>query len=103
MISDTGKQIELLMMCLGRIRTGRIVEFYQGTTAQQVSGYLPDWSFEYYTTSTTNNVTTQVVNTVTASQGLTAITNREYEYNLNESKREIIFTSKISKFTCRRT
>ena len=72
------------------LEQGVIVEFYQGTTAQQVSGYLPDWSFEYYTTSTTNNVTTQVVNTVTASQGLTAITNREYEYNLNESKREII-------------
>ena len=72
------------------LEQGVIVEFYQGTTAQQVSGYLPDWSFEYYTTSTTNGVTTQVVNTVTASQGLTAITNREYEYNLNESKREII-------------
>jgi hypothetical protein len=69
---------------------GVIIEFYQGSAPQLVSGYLPDWSFEYYTTSTTNNVTTQVVNTVTAAQGLTAVTNREYEYSLNENKREII-------------
>lgn len=72
------------------LEQGTIIEFYEGSTAQQATGYLPNWTFEYYTTSTTNGVTTQVVNTVTASQGLTAVTNREYEYNLNESKREII-------------
>lgn len=72
------------------LEQGTIIEYYQGSTAQQQSGYLPNWSFVYYTTSTTNGITTQVVNTVTASQGLTAVTNREYEYNLNESKREII-------------
>ena len=72
------------------LEQGVIVEFYQGTTLQKTSGYLPDWSFKYYSTSTTNNITVQVVNTVTASQGLTAVTNREYEYTVNENKREII-------------
>ena len=75
------------------LRQGVIVE-YAETAAQQVSGYLPSWSFEYYTTSTTNNVTTQVVNTVSASQGLTAVTNREYEYEVNEKKRDIIIPRK---------
>lgn len=75
------------------LKQGVIVE-YAETTAQQVSGYLPDWSFEYYTTSTTNNVTTQVVNTVSASQGLTAVTNREYEYEQNENKRDVIIPRK---------
>ena len=75
------------------LKQGVIVE-YAETTAQQASGYLPDWSFEYYTTSTTNNVTTQVVNTVSASQGLTAVTNREYEYEQNEKKRDVIIPRK---------
>ena len=75
------------------LRQGVIVE-YAETTAQQVSGYLPDWSFEYYTDSTTNGVRTQVVNTVSAAQGLTAVTNREYEYEQNENKRDIIIPRK---------
>jgi len=76
------------------LEQGTIIEYYQGTTAQKATNYLPDWSFTYYTTSTTNGITTQVVNTVTASQGLTAVTNREYEYQLNESKRDIIIPRK---------
>ena len=75
------------------LRQGVIVE-YAETTTQQASGYLPDWSFEYYTDSTTNGVTTQVVNSVSAAQGLTAVTNREYEYEQNENKRDIIIPRK---------
>lgn len=75
------------------LKQGVIVE-YAETTTQQASGYLPDWSFEYYTTSTTNGVTTQVVNAVSAAQGLTAVTNREYEYEKNEKKRDIIIPRK---------
>jgi hypothetical protein len=79
---------------LGQVLEQGVIVEYAETASQQVSNYLPDWSFEYYTTSTTNNVTTQVVNTVTASQGLTAVTNREYEYIQNENKREIVIPNK---------
>lgn len=79
---------------LGEVLTQGVIVEYAETASQQVANYLPDWSFVYYTSSTTNNVTTQVVNTVTASQGLTAVTNREYEYEQNESKREIIIPNK---------
>ena len=79
---------------LGEVLKQGIIVEYAETTTQQASGYLPDWSFKYYTTSTTNNVTTQVVNTGSASQGLTAVTNREYEYEQNENKRDIIIPRK---------
>jgi len=88
---ETDKIVDNNLGCV--LEQGVIVE-YAETTAQQASGYLPDWSFEYYTSSTTNNVTTQVVNAVTAAQGLTAVTNREYEYDLNEKKREILIPRK---------
>ena len=34
------------------------------------------------------------MNTVSASQGLTAVTNREYEYEQNEKKRDVIIPRK---------
>jgi len=79
---------------LGEVLSQGVIVEYAENAAQQVSGYLPDWSFEYYTTSTTNGVTTQIVNTVSASEGLTAVTNREYEYEVNEKKRDIIIPRK---------
>ena len=79
---------------LGEVLKQGIIVEYAETTTQQASGYLPDWSFEYYTDSTTNGVRTQVVNTVSATQGLTAVTNREYEYEQNENKRDIIIPRK---------
>jgi len=88
---ETGKVVDTNLGCV--LEQGVIVE-YAETATQQAAGYLPDWSFEYYTSSTTNNVTTQVVNTVSASQGLTPVTNREYEYDLNEKKKEILIPRK---------
>lgn len=71
------------------LEQGIIVEYYEGTTAQQASNYVPTWSFEYFTQSG-GSPNTQVVNTVPASSGLYKVTNREWEYEENERKREII-------------
>lgn len=68
------------------LEQGIIVEFYEGTAAQKLSNYAPQWTFEYFTES--GGI--QVVNTVNASSGLTKITNREWEYEQNELKRDII-------------
>ncbi len=71
------------------LEQGVIVEFYEGTTAQQAANYTPAWDFKYYTQSG-GSPNTQVVNVVPASTGLTKMTNREWEYQENEKKREII-------------
>jgi len=71
------------------LEQGVIVEYYEGTTAQQASNYVPTWNFEYFTQSG-GSPNTQVVNTVPASSGLYKVTNREWEYEENERKREII-------------
>tara|TARA_R100001082_G_C4354830_1_gene156336 strand:+ start:543 stop:1241 length:699 start_codon:yes stop_codon:yes gene_type:complete len=71
------------------LEQGVIVEYYEGTTAQQASNYYPSWNFKYFTQSG-GSPNTQVVNTVPATTGLTKITNREWEYQENEKKREII-------------
>tara|TARA_S200000501_G_scaffold375775_1_gene428689 strand:- start:8173 stop:8898 length:726 start_codon:yes stop_codon:yes gene_type:complete len=81
------------------LEQGVIVEFYEGTTAQQTSNYVPqiqnesgsavNWTFKYFTQSG-GSPNTQVENIVPASTGLTKVTNREWEYEENEKKREII-------------
>lgn len=71
------------------LEQGIIVEYYEGTTAQQAANYFPTWNFEYFTQSG-GSPNTQVVNTVPASSGLYKVTNREWEYEENERKREII-------------
>ena len=71
------------------LEQGVIVEYYEGTTAQQAANYYPSWNFQYFTQSG-GSPNTQVVNTVPATTGLTKITNREWEYQENEKKREII-------------
>ena len=70
------------------LEQGVIVEYYEGTTAQQAANYYPSWNFQYFTQSG-GSPNTQIVNTVPATTGLTKITNREWEYQENEKKREI--------------
>lgn len=57
---------------------GVIIEYNQNTSAQQVAGYYPSYTF------TTPNGTT-----LSGSQVMTPVTNREFEYRENEKKKEI--------------
>ena len=63
------------------LKSGIIIELYQGTTAQQASNYFPNYSFTYKDGNATI--------TLTAPNVLSKITNREFEYRQNESKKEI--------------
>ena len=79
------------------LESGVIVEVFEGRTAQLATNYWPNWSFTYldsYTVDSENRISTSVEKTVTAEQNLTRVTNREYEYNLNELKREIYLPKK---------
>lgn len=79
------------------LETGVIIEAFENRTAQQATNYWPNWSFTYidsYTVDSQNRITSSVEKTVTAEQNLTRVTNREYEYNLNELKREIYIPKK---------
>lgn len=71
---------------------GVIIELYMENEDQLKSNYWPDWSFTYYDSYDVDDqkrITSAEENTVTAEQNLTLVTNREYEYQLNELKREI--------------
>ena len=48
------------------LEQGVIVEYYEGTTAQQAANYYPSWNFQYFTQSG-GSPNTQVVNTVPAT------------------------------------
>jgi len=63
------------------LKSGIVVELYQGTTAQQSPSYFPNYNFTYKD----GNATV----TLTAPNVLSKITNREFEYNQNENKKEI--------------
>lgn len=77
------------------LEQGTIIEFYQGSAAQNQPGYLPNWQFKYYKRSpSVNGVVTQIEVTVPAATGLTPVTNREWEYEQNELKRDIIIPRK---------
>ena len=84
---------------------GNVIELFTNSTQQNTSGYFPkifnvetntydQWSFTYihYAEYDSNGmiIESSIVNkTVTAAQNLTKVTNREYEYELNELKRII--------------
>ena len=57
---------------------GVIIEYNQNTPAQQVAGYYPVYTFK-----TPNG------STLSGSQVMTPVTNREFEYRENEKKKEI--------------
>ena len=57
---------------------GVIIEYNQSTSAQQVVGYYPSYTF-----------TTPTGSLLSGSQVMTPITNREFEYRENEKKKEI--------------
>lgn len=57
---------------------GVIIEYNQNTPAQQVAGYYPSYTF-----------TTPNGSTLSGSQVMTPVTNREFEYRENEKKKEI--------------
>lgn len=63
------------------LKEGIIVETYQGTPAQLVSGYYPSYSFSYRDGNT--------IMTVSGQNVLNRVSNREFEYRNNESKKEI--------------
>ena len=65
--------------------SGIIIEIFQNSTQQNKSNYNPDWSYTYLYDP--DDQTSE--RTVTASMNLTKVTNRDYEYQMNELKREI--------------
>ncbi len=89
------------------LETGVIIELYTNSTEQNQSGYYPKvfnqasnngngafetWSFTYRDVTSYNDQdepASFIDTTVTAAQNLTKVTNREYEYAVNELKRLI--------------
>lgn len=71
---------------------GIIIEMFMDTVDQNKANYWPDWSYTYIDSPTFDSekrIESPEYNTVTAEMNLTLVTNREYEYYLNEMKREI--------------
>lgn len=71
---------------------GIVIEVFMDREEQRNINYWPDWSFTYIDKLNVDNkrvIESSEVNTVTASMNLTRVTNREYEYYLNEMKKEI--------------
>ena len=67
------------------LESGIIIEVFSNTTAQNASSYTPTWSWKYAYSWTDSAVTER---TLTGSD-LYPTTNREYEHQLNDLKREI--------------
>ena len=65
--------------------SGIIIEVFSNTTAQNASSYTPTWSWTYAYSRSDDAVTER---TLTGSD-LYPTTNREYEHQLNDLKREI--------------
>ena len=65
--------------------SGIIIEVFSNTTAQNASSYTPTWSWTYVYSRSDSAVTER---TLTGSD-LYPTTNREYEHQLNDLKREI--------------
>ena len=65
--------------------SGIIIEVFSNTTAQNASSYTPTWSWTYAYSRSDSAVTDR---TLTGSD-LYPTTNREYEHQLNDLKREI--------------
>lgn len=72
-------------------QTGDIVRVYGGNATVRIdtaSNIMTEWFYDYI-----DSYDPVVIKRATASSALTMITNREYEYNLNELKREIYLPS----------
>ena len=69
------------------LQPGVIVEVFQNREDQSAVGYIPTWSYTYIDYIDTDG--SAVERTVTGDLNLVEVTNREYEYQLNELKREI--------------
>ena len=67
------------------LESGIIIEVFSNTTAQNASSYTPTWSWTYAYSRSDSAVTER---TLTGSD-LYPTTNREYEHQLNDLKREI--------------
>ena len=67
------------------VKAGIIIEVFSNTTTQNLANYIPTWSWTYVHSWTDSAVTER---TLTGSD-LYAVSNREYEYQLNDLKREI--------------
>ena len=67
------------------LESGIIIEVFSNTTAQNASSYTPTWSWTYVYSRSDSAVTER---TLTGSD-LYPTTNREYEHQLNDLKREI--------------
>ena len=67
------------------IKSGVIIEVFSNTTTQNLANYTPTWSWSYVHSWTDSAVTER---TLTGSD-LYAVTNRDYEHQLNDIKREI--------------
>ena len=96
------------------LKAGVVVEMYTNSTTQKQSGYYPKvfnqeansgngafetWSFFYRDVTSYNDQgepETWVDTTVTAQQNLTKVTNREYEYSLNELKKLIYLPTSLA-------
>jgi hypothetical protein len=88
------------------LNSGVIIEQYMNTGNQNSPTYYPqvrnsandgwtNWSFKYIKSYSLNsdNIETPNYATVTAQNNLVKVTNREYEYQLNELKKEIYLPS----------
>ena len=96
------------------LESGIIIEMYTDSTEQKQSGYYPKvfnqeansgngdfetWSFTYRDVTSFNDQgepETFVDTTVTAQQNLTKVTNKEYEYSLNELKKLIYLPTALA-------
>jgi|TARA_Y100000289_G_scaffold61777_1_gene70175 hypothetical protein len=96
------------------LEAGIVIEMYTNSTTQKQSGYYPKvfnqaansgngafetWSFTYRDVTSFNDQdepATFVDTTVTAQQNLTKVTNREYEYSLNELKKLIYLPTTLA-------
>ena len=67
------------------VKSGIVIEVFSNTTTQNLANYIPTWSWTYVHSWTDSAVTER---TLTGSD-LYAVSNREYEHQLNDIKREI--------------
>ena len=67
------------------VKSGIVIEVFSNTTTQNLANYIPTWSWTYVHSWTDSAVTER---TLTGSD-LYAVTNRDYEHQLNDIKREI--------------
>ena len=67
------------------VKSGIVIEVFSNTTTQNLANYIPTWSWTYVHSWTDSAVTER---TLTGSD-LYAVSNREYEHQLNDIKRDI--------------